>query len=393
MPAYGGYSIARDEKVIFIKGAIPGEVVEVEIQEKKRDYAIARALKVVEPSEHRVAPICPVFGLCGGCQLQFIAYEKQLEMKDEILSDSLTRLAGLDVALSPAVSDSQWHYRRRCQFKVSPNGELGFFRSSSRDVVTFECCPLMIQEINEIIGKTSGTGVFRGLTEVHISVGNSTVALIKGRDYDICQPEQYKEIGFDGIEYNDKVGSGTTHTELDLNGLKYSVSPQTFFQAHWSLNRKVLESIINHHMPLQGKRILDLYAGAGNLSLPMAANAGEVVAIEENEHAVEDGYRNLELNKLKNCRFIKSTAEKYRLKNKFDIIMLDPPRPGLTSEVIRKILDNPSDAIIYMSCNPATLARDLKKLKEKYEINSIRQIDFFPNTFHIESLAFLQIRK
>jgi 23S rRNA (uracil1939-C5)-methyltransferase len=121
-------------------------------------------------------------------------------------------------------------------------------------------------------------------------------------------------------------------------------------------------------------------------------HAGEVIAVEENASAVEDGTRNIELNGIRNCRIVKSSAEKYRFTKKFDVIILDPPRPGLTSEVAKKIIENPADQIVYISCNPATLARDLKKLKEKYEVESVRLIDFFPNTYHIEAMAFLRVK-
>jgi 23S rRNA (uracil1939-C5)-methyltransferase len=392
MPAYGGYTIARDEKVIFIKGAIPGEVVEVDVEEKKRNYSIASAVNVVEPSEFRVEPKCGVFGICGGCQLQYIAYERQLTMKDEILLDSLTRLGGLEVTLSPALSDCQWNYRHRAQFKVSRYGEIGFFRESTRDVVTFDNCPLMNHEINALLQMVKEKCVVFNLKEIHIAAGDSSITLLKGKDYDITAFDKFNEIGFSGIAYNDSIISEKIYTGFGLNGLKYTVSPWTFFQSHWSLNRKVVDFMLNKLLPLSGKRILDLYAGAGNFSLPLAVHSDEVIAVEEDMHTVNDGRRNLKLNNIKNCKFIKTSAEKYRFNSKFDIIVLDPPRPGLTSEVIKKILKYPPDIIVYISCNPATLSRDLKKLNEKYEVKSVHQIDFFPNTFHIEAVTILQIR-
>lgn len=392
-PAYGAYTIARDEKVVLIKGAIPGEVVEAEILEKKKDYSLASVISVVEASEHRVVPPCPVFGICGGCQLQFIAYEKQVAMKDEILLDSLVRLGGIETAMGPALADEQWHYRHRAQFKVSRSGDIGLFRESSRDVVTFEECPLMDMEINRLFRKIREKGLGSGLSDIHMAGGDTPVVLLKGRgEYDGALFESFIEAGFSGVAYNDAIAYGGAYTGFDLNGLRYTVSPWTFFQAHWGLNRKVAESIVDGLAPLNGKHVLDLYAGAGNFSLPLAAGVDEVVAVEENPYAVEDGKRNLELNGINNCRIVRSSAEKFKINRKFDIIILDPPRPGLTSEVAKKVLENLPDTIVYVSCNPATLARDLKKLKDKYDITSIRQIDFFPNTFHIEAMVFLQVR-
>ncbi len=392
IPAYGGYSIAKDEKVILIKGAIPGEVVEVAIEEKKRDYSVGSVINVVEPSEHRIEPECPVFGLCGGCQLQFISYGKQVMMKDEILLDSLMRLGRIEISLAPALADAHWHYRHRAQFKVSRSGDIGFFKESSREVISFDSCPLMSEKINELFQRIKEKDIVANLTEIQIAAGDTPVALLKGVDYDSSLFDGFIESGLSGIAYNESIAYGGAYTGLDLNGLRYTVSPWTFFQSHWNLNRKVVDLVLAGLASLNGKRILDLYAGAGNFSLPLSRHAEEVIAVEENPRAVEDGRRNLELNDIKNCRIVRSSAEKYKINKKFDVIVLDPPRSGLTSDVVKKILENPSDRIVYISCNPSTLARDLKKLKEKYDIESVRQIDFFPNTYHIEAAAFLQVK-
>ena len=392
MPAYGGYTIARDEKVILIKGAIPGEVVDVTIEEKKRDYSIASVSNVIEPSEYRISPKCSVFGICGGCRLQFVSCEKQRMMKDEIILDSLKRISGVEASLEPALYDLTWNYRHRAQFKVSRNGDIGFFRESSRDIVTFQHCPLMDQEINELLRKIKESDSARNLSDIHIAVGDSAIVFLKGRGYDRALSDEYRDIGFSGVMLDDDTCTGTAYTKLDLNGMQYTVGPTTFFQAHWTLNKKVVDFVLQKLFPLSGKKVLDLYAGAGNFSIPLAAHADVVVAVEENRFAVDDGIRNIELNNLKNCKFVSISAEKYKIKNKFDILILDPPRPGLTSDMATKILANPADTIVYISCNPATLARDIKKLQEKYEIHSVCQIDFFPNTFHIETITFLQIR-
>ena len=199
-------------------------------------------------------------------------------------------------------------------------------------------------------------------------------------------------IGFSGIAFENNESIGKDYIKLDLNDLQYTVTPWSFFQAHWNLNKKVVELMVNELQQLEGAKVLDLYAGAGNFSLPLAVHASQVVAVEENPHAAEDGQRNAGLNSIKNCRFIKSSAEKYKIHEKFDVVFLDPPRPGLTSEVMKKITDLSPKKIVYVSCNPATLARDFKKLNEKYNIDSLRMIDFFPNTYHVEALAFLSLR-
>lgn len=391
-PAYGGYTIARDDKVVLIKGAIPGEKVEVEIEEQRRDYSVASVISVVEPSPFRVAPPCPVFGLCGGCQLQFIEYEKQLSIKSDILTDSLRRLGGIDMPLGPSLSDDQWRYRHRAQFKVSKAGEIGFYKASSRDVVPFDSCLLMRDEINEVLPaakKCLSEHIYR---EVHVVLGGGVSALLKGGTADRKTGDALLEAGFSGVAFDDGTVLGRPYAALSLGEIEYSVSPWTFFQAHWKLNGLVVSFLIENLAPLDGKLALDLYAGAGNFALPLSGCAKAVTAVEENARAVSDAERNVEINGIKNCSIIRSSAENYRLTRQFDVIVLDPPRPGLTSAVVKKILDRPASMIAYISCNPATLARDLKKLGEKYDIRSVHLVDFFPNTFHIETIALLSLR-
>lgn len=390
-PVYGGYIIARDSGVIFIKGAIPDEVVEVSISEKKRDYSIGTVTNVIEPSPYRINPPCSVFGTCGGCHLQFISYERQVSMKEEILLDSVSRIGRLEAPLSPALTERNYNYRYRGQFKISREGKIGFYREGTRDVVPVEECPLMINEINRIVRELNNRKL-SGIKEIHISCGDAANALIKSKLAAEDIEKIMSGVGFSGIAFETGESTGRDYIRLDLNGLQYTVTPWSFFQAHWNLNRKVVELIINELQPLENMRVLDLYAGAGNFSLPLAAHASQVIAVEENRYAADDGQRNVKLNNIKNCRFINSSAEKYRIQEKFDIVVLDPPRPGLQSDVARKIIDSSPGKIVYISCNPATLARDLRKFSERYNVDSLRVIDFFPNTYHVEALAFMSLK-
>lgn len=389
-PVYGGYVLSRDGCIVFIRGAIPGEVVEVSISEKKRDYSMASVTDIIESSSFRVDPLCRYFGACGGCQLQFVSYEKQISMKTEILTDCLERIGGMDVALSPALAGKDLNYRRRGQFKVSKDGRIGFYKEGTRDVVSLDVCALMEGEVNRIFGKIKSSEL-SGVKEVHITYGegSTTLALIKGKDFEEGLSERFTELGFSGVAFEDGSYRGNGYVSLDLQGLVYTVSPWSFFQSNWDLNVNVVGLIIEQLGPYDGKRVLDMYSGAGNFSLPLAPAASEVVAIEENPHAVKDGQRNLSINKIGNYRFIKSRAEKARLRGDFDIVILDPPRPGLTKEAMKMVLEIAPQKIVYVSCNPSTFARDLKKLKDRYSIDSVRLIDLFPHTYHIESIAFL----
>jgi 23S rRNA (uracil1939-C5)-methyltransferase len=172
-------------------------------------------------------------------------------------------------------------------------------------------------------------------------------------------------------------------------GLVYTVSPWSFFQSNWALNCEVIRTIKEALGPLEKTRVLDLYAGAGNFSLPLAREGADVVAVEDNPHAIKDGQRNVSYNKVRRYKFVSGRAEDAKVKGEFDIALLDPPRPGLTKETMKRVMELAPERIAYVSCNPSTFARDLGKLSGLYTIDSVRMIDLFPNTYHIESLAFL----
>ncbi len=400
-PVYGGYVISRDGKVMFIKGAIPGELVEVSIEDRRRDYSIASVRNIIEPSPSRRQPPCPVFGTCGGCQLQYMDYETQVSIKEEILRDTMRRIGDVNVELMSSVIDKEFGYRHRGQFKVSQSGEIGFYREGTREVVQISECPLMVDEINETLQRLKAIDL-KGIRELNIISGDTVAMLIKGNLSEDVAHEILKA-GVSGIAFDNGDSLGKDYITLDLNGLRYTVTPWSFFQSHWDLNRKVVKMVLEKLTPFEGKRVLDLYAGAGNFSLPLSLSAKEVVSVEENPYAVEDGRRNAMLNGIKNCRFIRTSIEEClggkrqrdpRLfgEGGYDIVILDPPRPGLTSRCIDGLMSHAPERIVYISCNPATLARDIKKMKKKYEIGYICMVDLFPNTYHIEAMVLLGLR-
>lgn len=407
-PVYGGFVIGRDGKVIFIRGAIPGEFIEISIKETRRDYLIGDVTKVIESSEFRRIPPCPYFGICGGCQLQYIQYEKQIAIKEEVLRESLQRIGGIQIGDLPSLTGEEFFYRQRVQFKVSHDGRIGFFREGTRDVVPIDRCLIVTEKINDLLSRLKCIDL-RGAKELHVISDDTISILVKGS----ISEDTIQEIlgsGVSGIAFPDGDSIGKDYITLEYEGLsacnaqaglKYTVTPWGFFQGHWSLNRRLVSLVMDKLSPLEGKVVLDLYSGAGNFSLPLSTKASEVIAIEDNPYAVEDGRRNLMINGIKNCLFIRSTVEDLfedRKKRKFiegrryDIVILDPPRPGLSSGLCKNLIDLGCDRVVYVSCNPTTLARDLKKMKERYEIESLYMVDFFPNTYHIEAVAFLRLR-
>jgi 23S rRNA (uracil1939-C5)-methyltransferase len=403
-PAYGDMSISRYQgKIVLVNGVfLPGESVEAVIEKEKKDYISASVLKLVKSSPERIQPACEYFGSCGGCHMQHIPYDLQIKLKEEVLSDCLKRIGKIDAELSdPIIPDSPWNYRLRAQYKISGN-TIGFFRGKTREVVNIESCPLMTPKINRYYHKARGIiRLNRIIRELHIISGDTAVALVKLSTGEATAPDleqlavQFTEAGFSGFIMENKdrerFGYGRTYADLELAGLAYTVSPLCFFQSSWKLNVKLIDHIKNVLAPLAGKDILDLHAGSGNFSLPLA-EADRIVAVEGNPAAIENGKRSVAMNEINNFTFIKSSAEDYTTDDQFDIVITDPPRTGLKVKVIHNLLSMMPDRVVYISCNPTTLARDLQKLSEKYDIESVRLVDFFPQTYHIESLVFLKLR-
>ncbi len=292
------------------------------------------------------------------------------------------------------------------RFKVA-DSKIGFFKEKTREIIDMDFSPLMMGKINRALKKLHNAihtepRWFIDITEVHIAYGDGVFALVKTTP-GIKSPEVpwetlallFLDLDFDGI-YIETGGKkplryGKEFLSLPLDGVTYTVSPASFFQANWKLNQILVGFIKDSLAPLQGKRILDLYSGAGNFSLPLALDAREVVAVEENPTAVDDANRNKQLNHIKNVKFLPIPVEHYNIANygPFDIVLVDPPRAGLSNRLVDNLLKTKAGRMVYVSCNPSTLARDLKKLSSQYTIDSVQLVDFFPQTYHVETLVFL----
>jgi 23S rRNA (uracil1939-C5)-methyltransferase len=402
-PAFGGVFIGRHErKVVMVRGAVlPGEMVEVSVDEDKKDYFSASVVKILEPSPERIEPPCEYYGICGGCSLQHVPYHLQVRIKEEILKDSLRRVAKIEMEHAASiVNEDPWNYRLRAQYKVSEEG-LGLHKKGTREVVKIDRCMLMSDKINEYA--RGAHSILKGVKakEFHITGSDSLIAqlITKRSSFSIEDAErlgpELMDAGLSGLVISrgreEPDCFGDRFISLDLAGYKYTLSPMSFVQSNWKLNQEVVNIIREMLGPLKDRRILDLYSGAGNFSLTLAPEA-KVVAVEGNRHAINDGERNLEINGIDNYRFECSSSEKVKLKEEYDVIILDPPRPGVRYRLIKKILAHGPETILYISCNPSTFARDLKRLSEKYDIELIRMIDFFPQTYHIEAMALLRLR-
>lgn len=396
-PAYGGTAIGRlDGKVVMVKGAIPGETVEASVDEDRKDYATATATRILEPSPERVSAPCGYYGVCGGCQFQHISYAGQVRIKEAVLSDCLRRMAKLNVELSPPLTGEPFGYRLRGQFKLSP-GKAGFYREKSRDVVDILSCPIMAPEVNGRFSEARRILAVADARETHITCGDGATALIRpGRESSddwASVAGRFMDAGFAAVavetDRDAPTAYGRGYTLLDLDGIAYRISPMSFFQSNWRLNLELVRLVTGGLGPVSGMKIIDLYSGAGNFSLPLARAGAEVTAVEENPHAVRDGNESADANGIKGCAFVRAAVDGYGIPAGTDALVIDPPRPGITNIAMDRILAASPERIVYVSCNPSTFARDLRKLGAHYTVESVRLVDFFPQTSHIEAVAFL----
>ena len=398
-PVHGGYVLARPEGlgVLFVRWALPGEVVSVRIVGRKREYAFAEAVEVLSPSPHRVDPPCEVFGKCGGCQLQHADYPYQLEMKREILREAFRRIGKMDVAPEIAPPLEPFGYRYRGRFRV--DGEaVGFHASLSHRLVAISRCPLMIDAINAVLPGLRGLGRFAKVSEVQVaSDGVRASASFPGVPFGAEMVEHLSgRTGgvLSGARFEDR-SWGEERITLPLDGISYSVSPGGFFQANWRMNQAMVRrigAILGDLGVSVGARLLDLYAGAGNFALPLSPRVREVVAVEGEARSFRELRGNVRENAPGNVRIVRSSVETFRPDGRFDALVLDPPRAGLSERALTRVREIASGTVFYVSCDPATLARDIRSLSDRYDLAALEMHDFFPNTHHVEALAVLSAR-
>jgi 23S rRNA (uracil1939-C5)-methyltransferase len=367
---YGGAGLARtDAGVVFVPRTAPGDVVEVEVVERKKDYSTARLKKILEPSTDRQEPYCPNFHTAGCCHWQHIRYDKQVDYKEAIIRESLQRLGHMpwDGPIS-RITGPDRSYRLRATFHVI-DGRLGFTQEKTNIVVPIRECASLVPELNQFIGSVDAGNA----SEVHaVSVPEvaATYVLPNGT-----------------IE---RSGRATIH----VDGLQYRITADTFFQANRFLLAPFIKDVLEQTGPSPGN-VLELYAGAGFFSIALAGVAKEVIAVESGRSAVRQARENARLNKRWQLQVVEgqvdSTLEGSELKP--DVVVLDPPRTGCGVKNAERIAALGPRRIVYVSCNPSTFAREAAVLTAKnYDLRRITLIDQFPNTYHIEMSALFEVR-
>lgn len=433
-----GEGIGRvDGFALFVKDTIMGDVAKVKVIKLKKTYGYARLLEIVEPSPYRVEPKCKLSRKCGGCQIQHCNYEKQLEYKQKKVMDCLTRIGKLsDVPMEPIMGmDEPYYYRNKAQFPVGKDKDgnivIGFYAGRTHSIIDTSHCFIqdpvnekLIRIIRDFLeeykiepyDETTGKGLVRHiLTRVGFTTGEIMVCLIlngtKLPHREILIDRLCKIKGMTSITIN--VNTQRTNVILGkeilplwgqnyitdyIGEVKYQISPLSFYQVNPIQTKKLYETALQY-AGLNGNEIVwDIYCGIGTISLFLAQKAKQVYGVEIVPEAIEDAKRNAKINEIRNAEFFVGAAEdvlpkKYeesRWEMRADVIVVDPPRKGCDEALLQTVVQMEPERVVYVSCDPATLARDLRYMEDHgYKVKRVRCCDMFGHSVHVETCCLL----
>ena len=438
-----------DGYALFVKDAVIGDRIEAKITKAKKNYAYARMMKILEPSLNRVAPKCPVARQCGGCQIQELSYEKQLEFKEKKVRGNLERIGGFSPELIEEVMEpicgmeNPFYYRNKAQFPFGTDKEgniiTGFYAGRTHQIIPNTKCALGVKQNKQILemivefmnlyhvtayNEETGEGLLRhALIRYGFKTGEIMVCLVINGDkipHSEKLVDKLAEIpGMTSITLNVNKERSNVILGREINVLwgqeyitdyignvKYQISPLSFYQVN-PVQTEKLYGLALEYADLKGEEtVWDLYCGIGTISLFLAQKAKQVYGVEIIPQAIEDAKNNAKINGIENAEFFVGKAEEilpayyvdyekeYGEKAHADVIVVDPPRKGCEESLLRTMVDMEPERIVYVSCDSATLARDLKILCENgYEIKKVRAVDQFPMTVHVETVCLLSREK
>ena len=443
---HGGRGLARvNGLATFVEGAVPGDEVRVRVFKKKKNHAEARVVELISPSPYRVEPPCRYSGVCGGCSWQFLNYEKQLFFKREHVIESLEHIGQLaDVRVHPVVaSEKIFGYRNKMEFSFSDRRWLLTEELSRKDiskdfalglhvpgtfnkVLDTEACLLMPDTGNKILddvrryvrasgippyGLKSHQGFWRFLMLRHSRANDEWMVNIITSEEQGPWIEPLADMLFKKYENiasvvnnvnRRKAGIAIGEWEIRLAGesfisdriaeFEFEISANSFFQTNTAGAEHLYGSVKAYAGLTGSETVVDLYSGTGTIPIFLSDKAEKIIGIEISEGAVRDAQKNCQKNRIQNCRFINCDIKSglKEITDRPDVMVIDPPRAGMHRDVTKMVLGLSPQRIVYLSCNPATFARDLALLKEGYHVLEVQPIDMFPHTYHVECVARLE---
>lgn len=391
---YGGEGMGRlaDGRAVFVPYVLPGERVRARLVEEKRGFARAALEEVLQASPRRITPRCPHFGTCGGCHFQHLEYSDQVQAKTEILKEQLERIAGLaNPPLRPLVAaPSPWQYRNTIQFHLTPAGQLGFQRAGSHEVIPISECHLMEGALNDLWPQLDFEAD-SGIQRVELRLGADDNLLIALESDDPQPPEFSMDLPVSAVHLSPAgplLLGGDDFTIFEVLGRPFRVSAESFFQ----VNTRQAEALVRHLLEIlpvpPGGTLVDVFCGVGLFSAFLAPRAGRLIGIELSPAACQDFAANLD--EFDHVELYEGAAEIVlpALQAKIDTMVVDPPRAGLEPRALDAIVRLAPPALAYISCDPATLARDARRLLAAgYHLDHITPFDLFPQTYAVESIS------
>lgn len=386
---YGRGITKLDNKTVFVENALPDEIVEIKINKEKKNFAEASVLKYIEKSNKRVKPKCPHYNYCGGCNIMHLSYEEQLEFKQQKINNIISKYLSNNTKINSIVkSDINEYYRSKVTFQVKK--DIGFYNNETYDIINIDKCIISNELINSSIQHLKKLDL-KNITKITCRTASNELMIIietKNKKLNITPLKNIANSIYLKTDNKYIHVFGRENIYETLGEYKFKMSHDSFFQVNINtclkLYNKVKEYIGTN------KNVIDLYCGTGTIGI-FVSDKNNVIGIEINEYAIKDAKDNKILNNIKNIDFICGDSGK-KLKDlnfKPDVIIVDPPRSGLNKETINNILKFDSKKIIYVSCDPMTLVRDLNIFNQYYNIKEITPFDMFPNTYHIETIAYL----
>lgn len=382
-----------DNKIIFVENAIPNEEVEINIINNKKKYIEAEVNKYINISKERIDPKCPYYDICGGCNIMHLNYKSQLTFKNNKIKNIVSKYLNGNIKINNIIaSKEQFFYRNKATFQI--NKKIGLYKKESYEIVNIDKCYICNKLINDSIpylNKLDLTNISKIICRV---ANNSLMIIIESnkKDIDINILKDIANSIYIKCNNNYKLVYGDKYIYENIDKYKFAISPDSFFQINIDVCKK-LYSKVKEYVGIN-KNVIDLYCGTGTIGI-CSSEKNNVLGIEINKYAIEDANINKKINNIENIKFICNDSGK-GIKNtdfNIDTIIVDPPRNGLNKETINNIINTKVKNIIYISCDPMTLVRDLKILSENYKILEITPFDMFPNTYHVENVVILKIKE
>lgn len=406
---HDGRGVSKLEgKTVFVTGALTDEVVDAQIVHQKSQYLEAKCVTIIEPSAHRIKPNCAHFGTCGGCQLQHLSVDSQVAFKQNQLARSLVK-AGIDTTKTEwhqPLTGEPWQYRRRARWALNRQGELCFRSAGGKYLIPIQACPQLSQPLAECFVHLREALVklpHQGIDEIEcLAIGSLSLVLHTNqqwREHHLAHWQKWcEQVGIDGLALQTpERGTGLlvvkpSQLSYQLDGLTFEFSPDQFVQTHDTVNQQMV-ALANAWLDVSSEDpVLELFCGMGNFSLPIAQTAGSLLGLELNEQSVTTAKANATNNGITNTTFaqVDLFAPDWRPPAGLAHVLLDPPWDGAQVACERIAKQKSMKRVVYVSCHPATMARDMAVLqKAGFKLNKMALIDQFPQSYHVEAIALL----